>query len=146
MKRMRIITVAALAAAFTAGTGSAAAQQGPPAPLPLAELSFPDFEERTLSNGADVIVVPQHELPFVSVNLVLRAGSARDPDGLAGLASTTAQLLNKGTQNRAALDIAEAVDFIGATLIGVKGANFPISPISPLIRPMIRPTNSRRCS
>jgi zinc protease len=92
------------------------AQQSPPAPLPLAELTFPDFQERTLSNGADLIVVAQHEVPFVSINLVFGAGTVRDPRGMEGLASMTAQLLNKGTESRTALDIAEAVDFIGASL------------------------------
>ena len=115
----RITWVVALAVA--AAALPVAAQQAPPAPLPLDELSFPDFEEHTLSNGANVIVVPQHELPFVSVNLILMAGSARDPAGLAGLASMTAQLLNKGTQGRSSLELAEAVDFIGANLFASAG-------------------------
>lgn len=111
----------AVAVVFLAVALPAAAQQSPPAPLPLAELSFPDFEERTLSNGANVIVVPQHELPFVSVNLILIAGSARDPAGLSGLASMTAQLLNKGTRGRNSLEVAEEVDFIGANLFASAG-------------------------
>lgn len=99
-----------------ASPGVAAAQQGPPEPLPLDDIPFPAFEERLLSNGADLIVVPHDEQPYVTVNLVVRAGNAADPRNRAGVAAMVASLLNKGTDTRTALEIADATDHIGANL------------------------------
>lgn len=93
-----------------------AAQVAPPAPLEMGEVSFPSFDERTLSNGARLLVVPQHEVPLVTVNLVLPGGSVADPDDGEGVASFVAQLLTRGTETRSKDEIAEAVDFLGASL------------------------------
>ena len=123
MTRTPFHLVAATAAGLALSALSLSAQQAPPAPLPLAEVSFPDFQQRTLSNGAELIVVSQREVPFVSINLLFKAGTVRDPEGMEGLAGITAQLLNKGTEGRTALEIAEAVDFIGAYLSAYAGAD-----------------------
>ena len=99
----------------------AAQEQGtfpaePPPALPVEDVDFPDYAERTLENGAHVLVVEQHEQPVVSIQLVVPGGSAVDPEGMAGLASVTASQLDKGTERRTAAEIAEAADFIGASL------------------------------
>ena len=94
---------------------AASAQQAPPEPLEIREVEFPEFEERTLSNGARLIVVPQNEVPFATLNLVLPAGSVADPEGREGTASFVAQLLERGTSRRSAEEFAEAVDFLGAS-------------------------------
>lgn len=93
-----------------------AAQSEPPPPLPMEELEFPAFEERTLGNGARVLVVEHREQPFVSINLVIDAGTSSDPRNRVGTAGLTASLLDKGTESRTALEIAEEVDFLGASL------------------------------
>ncbi|MEN8376955.1 MAG: pitrilysin family protein [Gemmatimonadota bacterium] len=93
-----------------------AGQQGPPPALPAADVSFPAFEEATLDNGARVIVVRNAEQPIVSVNLRVASGNADDPTGKAGVAGATATLIDNGTANRSSEEIAQAVDFIGATL------------------------------
>ena len=108
--------VLVLALLMLASPGIAVAQQGPPEPLPLDDIPFPAFEERLLSNGADLIVVPHDEQPYVTVNLVVRAGNAADPRNRAGVAAMVASLLNKGTDTRTALEIADATDHIGANL------------------------------
>ncbi|MGH7483665.1 MAG: M16 family metallopeptidase [Longimicrobiales bacterium] len=79
-------------------------------------MQFPEFAERTLENGARVIVVSDDEQPYVSVNLRIMTGTSADPVGLAGLAEGTATLLDKGTETRTAEEIAEAIDFVGASL------------------------------
>lgn len=108
-----LVLAAALAGLLAPG---ATAQESPPPPLPLEELEFPSFEERMLDNGAEVLVVSQAEQPFVTVNLVVRSGTSSDPRNQVGVASMTAGLLTKGTESRSALEIAQAVDFIGASL------------------------------
>jgi len=87
----------------------------PPLPANAQTMSFPPFQTRTLSNGLKIICVENHKLPIVTVNLVIRTGSAFD--GLnSGLADMTANLLMKGTTKRNAEQIAEEVDFLGASL------------------------------
>ncbi|HUE76719.1 MAG TPA: insulinase family protein, partial [Longimicrobiales bacterium] len=89
----------------------------PPAPLPVEDVDFPDYSERTLRNGARLVVVENHEQPVVSIQLLIPgAGTAADPAGQAGLASVTAALLEKGTESMTSAEIAEAADFLGARL------------------------------
>jgi zinc protease len=96
--------------------GSAVAQQAPPPALPLGAVDFPDYEEVTLSNGTQILIVENHEQPVVTVNLRIMSGSAYDPVGKGGLASLVADMLNKGTVTRDAKQIAQSVDFIGASI------------------------------
>ena len=92
------------------------AQQRPPPPLPMEPVAFPDFQERTLANGARLLVVTQDEVPYVTVTAVLRGGSAVDPEDRVGLADFAASLLTKGTPTRTAEEISEAIDFVGGSL------------------------------
>ncbi|MDE2774155.1 MAG: pitrilysin family protein [Gemmatimonadota bacterium] len=94
----------------------ASAQQEAPLPLPTEDVAFPSFEERTLANGARLLVVTQDEVPYVTIRAVLGGGSAMDPVDRVGLAAFTAQLLTKGTASRSADSIAEAIDFVGGSL------------------------------
>jgi zinc protease len=112
---MRLRSLALALVAVLAGA-PAAAQQAPPAALPMAQLDFPPFQERTLSNGARLLVVNQEEVPFVTLRVVMRGGTAVDPLDKVGLAAFAAQLLTKGTTARSANEIAEAIDFVGGSL------------------------------
>ena len=78
------------------------------------ELSLPPFQRHQLPNGLTLILMEQHELPIVSFNFVLRAGSIIDPVGKEGVASLTARLLRQGTESRSADQISAQLDFIGA--------------------------------
>jgi zinc protease len=70
-----------------------------------------------LPNGLTVIALPQTEgVPVVSASLVLRSGSDANPLEKPGLASFTAALLDQGTATRNALQLAEEVAQIGASL------------------------------
>ena len=89
---------------------------GPPAPLPVEDVDFPEYAERTLQNGARLLVVENHEQPVVSIQLLLPGGSAADPTDMSGLASVTAAQINKGTESMDAREIAEAIDFLGARM------------------------------
>jgi predicted Zn-dependent peptidase len=106
-----------------AGQPGAPLSATPPAPGPVVAVEFPDYHDRTLSNGARVIMVPHAEQPFVSVSLRIPAGSAADPADRAGVAALTADLLTRGTTHRSAAEIAEAVDFIGASLSASAGSD-----------------------
>jgi len=70
-----------------------------------------------LPNGLTVITLPQTQgVPVVSASLVLRSGSDANPLERPGLASFTADLLNQGTTTRNAIQLAEEVAQIGASL------------------------------
>jgi len=88
----------------------------PPAPLAAHEATFPPYEIRTLANGMQVIAVLHHEQPVVSMRLLIRSGSASDPQGKPGVADLVASLLNQGTTTRSSQEIADQIDFIGGAL------------------------------
>ena len=116
----RRFACAILAVAITAG-GSLAAQQKPdrskpPASGPAPALRIPPIQKRTLSNGLPVWIVEMHEVPVVDITAIIKSGAATDPQGKYGLASFTAAMLDEGAGKLNALDLADAVDFLGASL------------------------------
>ncbi len=113
------MTLAAGMLMFCTSTAFAQAQtksmKTPPPPLPMQPVAFPAFVENSLNNGAQLIIVENHEQPVVSVAIYMRgAGSTSDPDGKAGLADVTAALLKSGTKTRSSLQIAQIFDGMGA--------------------------------
>ncbi len=69
-----------------------------------------------LENGIVLLVSEQRALPMVSIELLIDAGSRYDGAGQEGLAHLAARLLTYGTEWRSALEISEALDFLGASL------------------------------
>ncbi len=55
-------------------------------------------------------------MPLVQVNLLIQAGSSDDPAGKPGVASLMAAMLDEGAGVRSSLEIADAIDFLGAEL------------------------------
>jgi zinc protease len=88
----------------------------PPSLGPAPRLTIPPIQKRALANGLPVWIVEQHDVPLVQVNLVIHAGSGDDPANAFGLASFTAAMLDEGAGARAALQIADEVEFLGASL------------------------------
>jgi zinc protease len=93
----------------------------PPAIGAVPALKLPEIQKRQLSNGLRVWIVELHEVPVVQVNLVVLSGSADDPTGKYGIANLTAALLTEGAGSRSALEIADAIDFLGADLTAASG-------------------------
>ncbi len=127
---MRIrLALVALAAFSAVAVG---AQQPPdrskrPEPGPPPKFTVPPIERIALSNGLPVWLVELHAVPVVEVSLLVRTGAGVETPDRAGLASLTAALLDEGAGTRSALDIADEVDFLGATL--TTGASFDGSAI-----------------
>ena len=88
----------------------------PPPVGPPPELRLPTIHEHRLSNGVPVWIVEMHEVPVAQVSLLVEVGSAADPQDRFGLASLTAAMLDEGAGSRSALELADAVDFLGASL------------------------------
>jgi predicted Zn-dependent peptidase len=108
----RILFVSLAVAAFTAATAHA---DVPPPTL------IPAYERVVLPNGLTVLLLEQHEIPLVHFDVVVRAGSMTDPAGKEGLADLTFSLLRKGTQKYTSEQLADELDFLGATLDGGVG-------------------------
>ena len=69
-----------------------------------------------LNNGMVLLTSEQRAVPMVSIELMVDAGSRYEAANQAGLANLAAKLLIYGTARRTALQISEALDFIGASL------------------------------
>jgi zinc protease len=84
-----------------------------PAPRPVR---LPVVRSFRLRNGLEVALVEKHELPLVSMRMMVRAGGGADPNGLDGLASLTAEMLDEGAGGRTALALGEQLDQLAADL------------------------------
>jgi len=85
-----------------------------PAVAKALQLATPASE--TLPNGLTLILNERRGLPIVAANLVLRTGSDANPLDKPGLANFTAAMLDEGTATRNALQIADEVAQLGASL------------------------------
>jgi zinc protease len=88
----------------------------PPQVGPPPELHLPAIQKRQLSNGLPVWVVELHKVPVAQVSLLILSGAADDPPRRFGLANMTASMLEQGAGSRSALEIADAIDYLGADL------------------------------
>lgn len=163
------VGAAGSAAATPAGTGSAggaaveAASDAPAGPVDVGHAPFdksgiadwtkvpPPAKEPTfkppvakrskLKNGIALLLVENHALPIVSMNLVAPgAGAAADPDAKAGLASFTADLLDEGAGGLSAIQLAEEQDRLGAGIgagVDVDFAQVGVSTLTKTLDPTI---------
>jgi predicted Zn-dependent peptidase len=113
------VLCAAVAVAFTAAFPSARQtpdRTRPPQPGPAPALKIPAIQKQTLSNGLPVWIVEMHEVPVVDVSVVVRSGAGADPAGRFGAAHYTAAMLDEGAGARMALELADAIEYLGASL------------------------------
>jgi zinc protease len=87
-----------------------------PKPGPARELQLATPASATLPNGLTLILNQRPGVPIVAANLVLKTGSDANPADKPGLASFVAAMLDEGTATRTALQIADEVSHLGATL------------------------------
>jgi zinc protease len=82
----------------------------PPPFLPPAPQVIP------ATNGITVWLLERHEMPVVSCNMAIPSGASSDPKDKAGLAYVTASMLDEGAGTRGAIDLARAIDDLGARI------------------------------
>ena len=113
MKRLVLFTALAVSTPTVAAPSvfdSSGIKDWSKAPEPTTEPTFkpPVAQKLKLKNGVQLLVIENHELPIVSLALVVPgAGYAADPKGKGGLASFTADLLDEGAGGLSAIAIAE---------------------------------------
>jgi predicted Zn-dependent peptidase len=89
----------------------------------------------TLGNGLAVVLVEEHQVPVVQFTVLLRSGIATEPAAKSGLATMVATMLTDGAGTRDALQLADAVDFLGADLSASAGFHSAVIQMySPLAR------------
>ncbi|HZR24567.1 MAG TPA: pitrilysin family protein [Vicinamibacterales bacterium] len=113
---MKYIFALVLALGVTVAAQQAPDRTHPPQPGPPATLHLPAIQKQKLSNGLPVWIVEMHKVPVAQVNLVVLSGTGDDPTGKFGVASLTAAMLEEGAGSKSSLEIADAIDFLGADL------------------------------
>jgi zinc protease len=98
-----------LPAAIDAAAGLAESHAGATTPAPGRVI------RRVLPNGLTVIAAENRVAQSVAIKGYVLAGSVQDPPGKSGLATLTAELMTRGTPTHTAADLAERIEFLGAT-------------------------------
>jgi zinc protease len=113
----RVCALLGAVLAFGACAAPRPAWELPPPPASDAPLVRPGALERSeLPNGMRVLTLQDRRLPRIALGLTVRRGEASVPLAQAGLASFTADLMERGAGDRDALALAQAVEGIGASL------------------------------
>src|SRR5450631_575198 len=87
-------------------------------PLPshtagAADRDGPTIDHFRLTNGLEVVVIPDHRAPVVTHMVWYRNGSADDPLGQSGIAHFLEHLMFKGTQNHPQGEFSNVVAELG---------------------------------
>lgn len=82
----------------------------------MPELSFPDVQRDSLSNGVEVVLAQRNAMPLVNVSVQFDAGYAADGGGKLGASSFTSKMLTEGTESLSSLEISELAENLGADL------------------------------
>ncbi len=83
------------------------------------QFQFPQYYERSLSNGIKVYVVEDFTQPLVSISLTVKDGAVSEP--IDGLARFAARMLTRGTARRSGTQIADDIDLLGASISSSAG-------------------------
>ncbi len=70
----------------------------------------------TLSNGLQLLLEEEHSAPVISINILIKVGSAMETDAEAGISHFIEHMLFKGTPNRAVGRIARDVEAAGGDI------------------------------
>ena len=92
------------------------------------ESKFIKFQKEALSNGLNLVVAKQENIPIVSFNLLLDAGYAADQYSAPGTSSMVMSMLDEGTEKLDALEISDRASEIGAIISS--GAGIDTSSVS----------------
>ncbi|MBK5922081.1 peptidase M16 [Rhodothalassium salexigens] len=104
------------------------------------DLSFPEVQQATLSNGLKVVLAERHAVPVVEMRLQVDAGYAADQGAPLGRASFAMDLMDEGTTRRSALDLAAQLEDLGAelsTAAGLDAVTVSLSALKANLKPSV---------
>ncbi len=114
--------------------------QGVPPVTAFPDLSFPDLQRATLSNGLKLVLAERHEVPVVQLRLQFNNGQASDEQAKLGLASFTMGMLDEGAGKFDSLGFAKRVAELGAGFgagAGTDTSNISLSALSENLAPSL---------
>ena len=82
----------------------------------VLKVKLPRPVEQKLSNGMRLLVVENHKVPTISLQIAIPSGTLQDPEDMRGIAEATAALIRLGTKTRNSKDLAEAMADVGASV------------------------------
>ena len=85
-----------------------------PALEKIKHIPFPKYEKRIMKNGINAYVINAGSQEVIKVELIFEAG--RWNETKKAIASTAAALLKEGTSKHSALEVANIIDFYGASI------------------------------
>jgi len=85
---------------------------------------MPPVQKTVLSNRFVLLHSENHSLPFVTLQLLIDAGSGKDPSGMEGLSHLTGRGILLGTSGHTAAALSEELDFLGASLDSSSGRDY----------------------
>jgi predicted Zn-dependent peptidase len=112
MKKYILFTVLSL---FMVAAHAQIDRSKQPKPGPAPEINLKEPATFALNNGLKVLVVENHKLPRVRIQLTIDNPPVLEGDK-AGVSSLTGSMLGKGSKNIPKDDFYEEVDFLGATI------------------------------
>ncbi len=110
--RKAVFVVMVMCGAVQAG----AQKQTPPEGGPPKAFSVPAHETYTLPNGLKVTLIPYGNIPKVTLDVSIVAGSADERKDHQGVAGLTADLMKEGTQKLTSSRLADEAARMGSTL------------------------------
>jgi len=108
------VQASAPAAALTPDEGFRA--QKPPPLQRISRFMPPVPTQRRLKNGVPVLVVEDHQVPLVSIEVMIKTGVNGEPVAKAGLSTLVASTLTEGTASRTASQFAEELENLAAEI------------------------------
>src|SRR5258707_12821607 len=90
--------------------------QRPTALERIGPFMAPAPSQRRLTNGVPVLVVENHQVAMVAIEVMIKTGTNAEPIAKAGLSTLVASTLVEGTQGRTALQFAEEFENLAAEL------------------------------
>ncbi len=96
-------------------TSDAPFRERAPASGPQVAFVPPKIEETKLKNGIRVLLVERHDLPVVSVRIVLKNGASDVAGVRSEVITFMGAMLEQGTKKKSALEISDDWEAIGAT-------------------------------
>jgi zinc protease len=82
----------------------------------MPALAVPEVYESTLENGLKIYGIENDEVPLIRFNFTIDGGQLLESMDKLGVANLTADLLNKGTQNKTVKELEAAIQELGASI------------------------------
>ena len=96
-----------------------------------------DFKLRSYSEGKwendlQYVAVPDKSIPYLNIQMLIKTGAAQNPIARSGLSGILAAMMDKGTKNKSAKQIAESLALIGADFSAYSDYDYTVFNISGL--------------